>query len=401
MSQLDWTTPADLRAQLQRLWEQGALLRARLPRAAPLYPLQLRLKKPGNQELGRRFEEVRQWISLLQQADDRYRLEWKEINHRQLGRNLIPDSVWIDQPDHALQLIGQQRAAQRFDQLLSRSLADFPQLLPWLEKHPMRALEQAADWHKVLAVLRWFQTHPHSNLYLRQLDIAGVDTKFIEQRRGLLGDLLDLTLPAAHINPEYRGIRGFSQRYGLRDKPLRVRLRILDNHLAIAGLTDLEMPIEQLAALKLPVERVFVTENEVNALTFPNHPRSALLFGQGYALDLLGQIPWLVRQPLYYWGDIDTHGFAILHRLRAHLPHARSLLMDVATLLHHQELWGQEPADTRCTHDLTNLTDSEQALYQALRDNQFCRPDGKPVEHLRFEQEHVRFSWLQRHLQQL
>src|SRR5690606_5163437 len=157
----------------------------------------------------RRFEEVRQWISLLQQADDRYRLEWKEINHRQLGRNLIPDSVWIDQPDHALQLIGQQRAAQRFDQLLSRSLADFPQLLPWLEKHPMRALEQAADWHKVLAVLRWFQTHPHSNPYVRQLDIAEVDAKFIEQRRGLLGVVLDTSRPTAHTDPKNRSITSY------------------------------------------------------------------------------------------------------------------------------------------------------------------------------------------------
>lgn len=401
MSQPDWTTPADLRAQLQRLWDRGELLRARLPDAASPFPLSLRLKKPTSQDLGSRFQQVRRWISQLQQADPRYRLESKEVNHRQLGRNLIPDSVWIDQPDDALGLLGQRRAAQQFDQLLASSLAAFPELLPWLERHPLRALEQAADWHKVLAVLHWFQTHPHSDLYLRQLDISGVDTKFIEQRRGLLSELLDLVLPAAHIDDQSRGARAFSRRYGLRDKPLRLRLRILDNDLAIAGLTDLELPIEQLAKLQLPVERVFVTENETNALAFPEQPDAVLLFGQGYALDLLGQIPWLAQQPLYYWGDIDTHGLAILNRLRAHLPHAQSLLMDAATLLQHHELWGREPADKRCTSELVNLTDSEQALYQALRDNRFCDPNGQPVEYLRFEQEHVRFKWLRQRLRQL
>lgn len=161
------------------------------------------------------------------------------------------------------------------------------------------------------------------------------------------------------------------------------------------------LPMEQLARLRLPVEQVFVTENETNALAFPEHTRSVLLFGQGYALDLLGQIPWLAQQPLYYWGDIDTHGFAILNRLRAHLPHVRSMLMDSATLLQHHELWGREPADKRCTRQLLQLTDSERTLYQALRDNQFRGPDNQPVEHLRFEQEHVRFNWLQRYLRQI
>jgi hypothetical protein len=49
---------------------------------------------------------------------------------------------------------------------------------------------------------------------------------------------------------------------------------------------------------------------------------------EDYAIDRLGSLPWLREKPLYYWGDIDTHGFAILSRLRRHWEHARSLLMD-------------------------------------------------------------------------
>lgn len=398
MSKQNWTTQTDLHSQLLRFWEKGELLRTRLPHAAALFPLQLRLKKPNSQDMGNNFEQVRHWINQLQQLDKRYRLAWKEINHRQLGRNHIPDQVWIEQPEDALGLLGQQRTAQQFDQLVANTLDDFPELLPWLEKHPLLALDHAASWHKVLAVLRWFNKHPHSGLYLRQLNISGVDTKFIEQRRGLLSKLLDLVLPAGHIDEQWRGADGFTRRYGLQDKPLRVRLRILDSKLAIAGLTDLELPVAQLARLHLPVQKVFVTENEINALAFPDQPGAILLFGQGYALNTLGQIPWLARQPLYYWGDIDTHGFAILNRLRSHLPHTQSLLMDTATLLHHHEMWGQEPEDKRCTSELPLLTDSEQELYSALRDNTLQTPSGQSVKNLRFEQEHVRFAWLQNHL---
>ncbi|BFO23151.1 hypothetical protein SHKM778_95390 (plasmid) [Streptomyces sp. KM77-8] len=50
--------------------------------------------------------------------------------------------------------------------------------------------------------------------------------------------------------------------------------------------------------------------------------------GSGYAASLLRHLPWLADIDLWYWGDIDTHGFAILSRVRGHFPHTRSLLMD-------------------------------------------------------------------------
>lgn len=390
---MTWTAPADLRVQVQRLWDQGMLLRAQLEDES-LFPLALRLKRPDSKALAERFDEVRQWIRQLQEGEGHYQLDWQTINHRQLGRNQVPGGAHLDSLDAALALLGKRREAERFAQLGRLTLTSFPELHDWLARHPLRALEQAEHWGKVMAVLDWFRAHPHSGIYLRQLDIAGVDSKFIEQRRGLLGELLDRVLQAEVLDAEARGVRGFSRRYGLRDKPLLVRLRILDPNLAIGGLNDLSAPVEQIARLALDLERVFVTENETNALAFPAHERALVILGQGYALERLGEIPWLHEQPLYYWGDIDTHGFAILDRLRAHLPQANSLLMDRATLLEHQALWGQEPADKRCNANLGRLTEAEQALYCELREDRLG-------ERLRLEQEHVRFGWLRQALERL
>jgi hypothetical protein len=64
--------------------------------------------------------------------------------------------------------------------------------LEWIRRKPLTMLENAADWHRILAVLDWFRDHPRSGLYLRQLDIAAIDSKFIEGRRGLLAELLDV-----------------------------------------------------------------------------------------------------------------------------------------------------------------------------------------------------------------
>lgn len=114
--------------------------------------------------------------------------------------------------------------------------------------------------------------------------------------------------------------------------------------------------------------------------------------GLGYALDHLDAVPWLHRSEVHYWGDIDTHGFAILDRLRHHLPHARSLLMDRETLDAHRDLWGREPQDRRFTGEPSRLTVEEATLYRALRDNEL---DAS----VRLEQERIGYGWLQRRLE--
>ena len=46
-----WSTPADIVAGVQRLWDSGALLAARLD-GAPLFPYELPLRQPGVAVMG-------------------------------------------------------------------------------------------------------------------------------------------------------------------------------------------------------------------------------------------------------------------------------------------------------------------------------------------------------------
>ncbi|WP_429207336.1 DUF3322 domain-containing protein [Massilia sp. UYP11] len=56
-------------------------------------------------------------------------------------------------------------------------------------------------------------------IYLRQVDIPGVDTKFIEARKRLIAELLDQVLPAESIDAGAVGARQLETRYGLLGKP--------------------------------------------------------------------------------------------------------------------------------------------------------------------------------------
>ena len=79
-----------------------------------------------------------------------------------------------------------------------------------------------------------------------------------------------------------------------------------------------------------------MVENEITYLAFPLPGGAIVIFGGGYAVDALEPLDWLTGLDLIYWGDIDTHGFAILNRLRHRFGHARSMLMDRATLFTHR-----------------------------------------------------------------
>ena len=388
MSAKEWTTPADLRRQVQRHWDSGRLLGESLSEPRPsgsghlLFPMELRLKGPDTRALSERFEEVRRWIRELE-GESRYAIEWREINHRLLGRNRVPARIVVPGEREALELIGKTGDAARFRSLAAVTMEKLPELGAWLARRPLVALENAADWERIMEVLVWFRGHPRSRLYLRQLDIAGVDTKFIEGRKPLLAELLDIV-----ILPN-REQGNFEPRYGLRSKPSQIRFRILDERLAIQGLTDLAVPAREFAGLDLPVERVFITENEINGLAFPAVPGSLVIFGLGYGLDRLSEVRWLHRRALHYWGDIDTYGFHILDRLRALFGDAQSFLMDRETLLEHAPLWVREgnPYDG----ELPRLNSAERALYDDLRHNRLG-------ERVRLEQERIPYGWLQRAL---
>ncbi len=394
-----WTTPKDLIDQTRRLWDSGRLLADRLDSDSQLFPLRLRLGRPRPGDLVDQFDAVRTWVAELlagscEQRGHGYAIEWREINHRVVGRNRMPVAIVLPSADDALRLIGKTRQAQRFEELAADLLAEFPVLQSWLVRRPLVALNHLDDWPRLLAILHYFQQRPRPGIFLRQLDIPGVDTKFIENRRRLLSELLDVVLPGGAIDPTAIGARGFNQRYGLKNRPALLRFRMLDPTLRFHGLSDLSVPAAEFNGLDLAVDTMFITENEINGLVFPDHPRAIVIFGLGYGLDRLADIDWLRRLHCWYWGDIDTHGFAILNRLRHYFPQARSFLMDRTTLDAHRDLWGQEPADRRYSGELDQLDKAEQALYRALRDDHLG-------PRIRLEQEHVRFTWLKRFLASL
>mgnify|MGYP000629675540 CR=1 FL=1 len=264
---MSWSTAREIKAQLLRLWERGELLRDLLSGEAR-FPLRQSVKGPTSAEITDRFEAVRLWAAELADLPP-LRVEWRDVGHRVHGAQRLPACIWIDSADDALAWLGKRRERDRFADLIATTRGQCPDVLPWLEKRPLQALTLAGDWPQLLAVVNWVAAHPQPGIYLRQVDIPGVHSKFIETHRAVLAELLDLALPVDAVDVGKTGVGQFAARYGFRDKPLRIRLRVLDPDIRVfAGLAcpDVTLDADSFGRLALDVTRVIITENETNFL---------------------------------------------------------------------------------------------------------------------------------------
>lgn len=408
---MSWTTLEDVRDRLIRRWRSGAHLGNAGRRAADqnpaggpeeptsvdLFPLRVGVRGPSAAEMVQRFSDVRDWAARYVEAesDARFTVEWKTQRHRRLGENRIPTGLVFGNVDVLAAFLGPtyRRQLSQFRACIDVLATDLPELIPWGRERPFDLLEIRSELPRLIAVSRWVRDNPRPGIYLRQLPVAGVDTKFLERNRSVLGAWLDVLLPDEEVRRELTGVRNFELRFGFRTRPELVRFRVLDPSLSHEGFSDLTVRAEEFARWgPRSVGRVFVLENDVTGLAFPAVAASIVVFGRGYCFSGLQSADWLRAVDLVYWGDLDTHGFAILDQFRSVFPHARSMLMDTETLLAHEPQWGVESKQTRA--ELHHLTEEERRLYESLRDNTIR-------EGLRLEQELIAYPRVKRAVREL
>ena len=326
------------------------------------WPLRVSLAAPGERQASSDWTAFEAWRSAWKDWQGG-EVGWVERRWPLLGRQAVPEALSLPDADALAALLGEtvrwQRARARFAAWTRR----WPALAAGLRRqYTLLADTEETEFARLGDMLAWLQTHPASNLFARQLPVAGLDSKWLETRTGLLGDWLR-TLAELPRDTD------FWHASGLRREPDRLRLRVLDPVLRaqVGGLGDIHAPFEELVALVLPASRVFIVENKQTGLAFDDLPGTVVLMARGYAVDRLHELPWLrAADAVHYWGDLDTHGLAILGRLRGHLPHAQSLLMDEATLLAHRALWVTELQPHRADA-IEHLGAAEQSLYRDLR----------------------------------
>lgn len=375
-----WTRPDGIAAKVKRRWDDGSLLRAYAD-GAPFERVEVALRGPTPAQIGDNIAAARDWVAALdagRRDDVRYGLEWKAVGGRKIGRNCVPVRAVISSYEQAWALLGVGPVVRRFDDLLALA-QHHRRVRDRMIADPHRALALATEMPKLIAAYDWLDDNRQSQRYLREISAPGVDTKFAERYRADLAGMLGVSASAA----------GFLTDLGLRSKPSLVRLRPAPSLGLPAGLTELAVRREELAQLDLQPRVAVIVENEISYLSADVPSDGIVFWGKGFEVDSAGRLPWLAGVHVVYWGDIDTHGFAILDRLRAWLPAAQSALMDLPTLLAHRDRWVTE--DRPAKSMLTRLTPDEHDLYTQL-------VEGTLGDRVRLEQERIDWCWVEERL---
>lgn len=332
-------------------------------------------KKPNKDTV--KFEQ--ELTELFNQSKEKkgygYSVEYQTIKNRQHGVQDIPTSISFKTESDYLKYINKEKETAKFKIDIADIFASFPELKDWVYKYPNKVIEN--DWDSLLKVCQYFKNNPKPQLYIRELPIQ-VHTKFIERNKGVIKELLDIII-ADYVNVEENR---FEPRFNLKyDEPI-VRFRILDNSISqqhFSGINDLSIPISQFQQLNMPIRTVYIVENMMNMLTFPQLKDSIVIWGKGFGVDVLKDVEWLDDKKIYYWGDLDAHGFQILSEIRTHYKQIESFLMDKATFDKFYD--DDNGKETNVEKDLY-LTPDETKMFKYLKDN-----------NLRLEQEKIPFEY--------
>ena len=309
-----------------------------------------------------------------------YTIEYQTVKTKRHGIQDIPTSITFQTECDYLKYINEEKATAKFQKDITNILSSFPELKDWIYKYPMKIIDN--DWESLLKVCKYFKNTPKPHLYIRELPIQ-VHTKFIENNKSIIRELLDIVI-AEKINDDEKQ---FERRFNLKyDEPI-VRFRILDNAISqqlFGDLDDLSIPISEFQYLSLPIQTVYVVENKINMLTFPVKRGSIVIWGHGFGVDIMKNVEWLKSKRIYYWGDLDAQGFQILSEFRTQFKQVQSFCMDRYTFDKYFE--GDKGSVTNVEKDLC-LTQEEYDMFKYLKEN-----------NLRLEQEKIPYDYVSKQI---
>jgi hypothetical protein len=347
------------------------------------WPMEINLGIPTEVAALKQPEGVHAWVVAWQNWQGVGTLIWNDRRWRSLGAQRLPEKLILQGPAEVALWAGQSARWERASTRRAELTARRPALLGLLPRYfDVLADYSDDDYLRLHRMLDWIIANPNSNLYPRQLPIPGIDSKWLDGRKELLFELVTAIRGGSSSDSD------FFQRCGLRPLPHLMRMRVLDQALRkqLGGLGDISAPSDELALLNLSISRVFVVENLQTGLAFPDMAGTVVFMRLGYNVDILARLPWISGAKCMYWGDLDTHGFAILNRARMHLPAFQSILMDEQTLLNYRTLWVQEKQPHAATA-LPLLTDPEQAVYRGIKQHHWG-------QNIRLEQERIAWDYV-------
>lgn len=374
--------PSDVLAELdKKYWQNRKNLKALL-KGEMDFPLQkISLKMPStSSQVQNNLVKIQEFVQAWKIFEVEYLLcniEYQAKNFQQFGLLTLPKYLLIEHRQALIELFAPENKSQlqiiqsrinyiinTLNQVFEFDIKEFWRFLI----DNLENFEHLSDdeIHQLLQLLPQLKYGMGQGLYLRNLAISGVDTKFIEQHF----KLIELLLNYLYENKIYQ-CGGLLVWLNCQEKPsdwLLVKPLCQKTQSNLANLPILRLNSQTLLGYELPSNNILVVENEQSCLALTHIPNTIAVAGGGKNVNWL-KAEWLKHKKVYYWGDIDSDGLFILSLARQYCPHMIALMMDKNTVLIHQHLMVN---DSGLINEVPLfLTADEKALFIALKNGEF------------------------------
>ncbi len=132
-------------------------------------------------------------IELVVAANQKWRIDWEDIATRKWGRQRWPARLEFESIENLAETLNRTNELRLFRAALQEARERCPPLEPWLRDRAHHIVDYLEDWSGLLAVCAYFVTHPRPCCYPRQIPLPA-GTKFIEERSGILREMLDVVV---------------------------------------------------------------------------------------------------------------------------------------------------------------------------------------------------------------
>ena len=310
-----------------------------------------------------------------------YTVETKTVKTHKQGMQTIIEKIYFETEIDFINFIGKEKETENFKKHLSIVKSQFLNLNAedvqnnWLKKHLRSLIAEAEDdyWQNIFLCAIWFLNNPHCNVYLREIPVP-VHTKFIEQNTSLIFSVYT-ALNKNKGTDKVSSNADIYKRWGVRTAEPFIRFRNLDKDIHLKILNEeftsyeIQTPLSAFAKINFnSIEYIFIVENLMVYLTFPAFNKTLCIFGSGFAAVNLKECKTLNEKKLYYFGDMDEHGFEILSNVRSIFPNIQSFCMDQKTY-ETFSIFAVKGENSHSKIEDLNLSEDELHLFKFLREN--------------------------------
>ncbi len=374
---------SDIRKKADKLYSSGKIFSDYI-QESELFPYTINLKTLKASECIANIFALNKEIETLQKSG--LNLIYKVHKFTTIGEQKLPHHILFETRESLLKYIGKHQEFRDYERLYKHSTQLYPNLKSLYDKRVNLLVQNLDKIERILHIIAFFEKKPKPNVYIRELSIVGVDTKFIQQNRLVVDAFLEVCLGKEnYIDMRVSKNGDFEMKYFLKSPEALIRFRILDENLYIQNLSDLTLTCSEFERLNIACSSIYIVENKITTLSFPLMNDAIVIFGQGYGVGVLKNISWLKDKKIYYWGDIDVDGFAILSQIRGYYAQVESILMNVEVLEKYKKL--AIKSEPKYLKRLENLTHNELDLYEKFSDDCY----GKDF---RLEQEKIPFNYV-------